>query len=165
MLNHFISDMILTPDFGCSVYADYLEDQGKNNHRWRSWAERIDSLDEEQASLLSVWKDYWVRAGRIVGLPLDKEELLGLFQGVYAVAGLTPPEMVVTLRSPLEGVLGAYLLNQVRDHVGNQVRDQVWNQVRDQVWDQMYTCSYGNQDAHWLAFYSYFLSVGRLKFC
>lgn len=41
-----------------------------------------------------------------------------------------------------------------------QVGAQVWDQVRAQVRAQVYRAGYGQHDAGWLAFYSYFSSAG-----
>jgi len=55
-------------------------------------------------------------------------------------------------------------MKQVWDQVWDQVGDQVWDQVGDQVWDQVGAqvrdqvrrCGYGQHDASWMAFYSFF---------
>jgi hypothetical protein len=73
-----------------------------------------------------------------------------------------------------------HVLNQVWDHVLNYVWDQVWdrvwsqvnnqisnqigNQVLNQIWHQIWNqIFYGQQDAHWLAYYAYIMQVLRVE--
>jgi hypothetical protein len=138
MLAEMLSDMVREPAYA-GVYADWLEDAGgRGASRWRGWADRLDSLSDEQAALLPAWRDYWLEVGlradpaALVAAP-PAAELRAALAGVYREGGLPPPAILITLRSPLEGCVGAYLLAQVWDQVRTQVRTQVWDQVRTQV--------------------------------
>lgn len=150
--------------------------------RWPR-VERIDRLTAEQAALLPVVRDAWLRVGLYAG-PADKVRAEEAVRGAYAAAGMPPPDLVLWFDSPRNGAVAAALLcalrempaDQVCDQVGAQVRAQVENQVRAQVWaqvgaqvgdqvraqvrDQVYRCGYGLHDASWLSFYAAFLGFG-----
>lgn len=101
----------------------------------------LERLTDTQAAWLPVIRDEWVAIG-LSTAPADRAAAEEGVRLAYDAAGLAPPSLVVWLRSPREGVVGASLLAQVRD--------QVWAQVRDQV----YRCGYGLHDAGWLSFYA-----------
>ena len=140
---------------------------------------KLDKLTDAQVDALVPHRDAWLRAG-LSTEPADRAAAEAGVVLAYERAGLTPPRVVVWLRSPLEGCVGAAMLksdqvadrdqvaDQVRDRVRDQVSDQVsdrvlgqvWGQVRgqvrDQVADHLRGAVYGQHDAGWLSFYDYF---------
>src|SRR5216684_2411891 len=117
-------------------------------------AKLINRLSEEQIAELPAIRDEWLGYG-LSTAPADRAAAVEGVNDAYRAAGREPPPLVVWLRSPLEGVVGVELVQQllkgiskrdqvwgqvwgqVRGQVWDQVRDQVWGQVRDQVWDQV----------------------------
>lgn len=147
-------------------------------------AKRIESLDSQQAAVLAEYRDRWLRIGLDTN-PANRAEAEAAVRLAYECGGLPPPKIVVWLRSPLEGAIGAAMFAslkasgraaraqvgaQVWDQVGAQVGAQVWAQVRaqvrDQVWDQVWAqvgaAGYGQHDASWLGFYEFFLDACQL---
>jgi hypothetical protein len=54
--------------------------------------------------------------------------------------------------------------NHIWDQVRSQVSNQIWSQARDQVRNQVLNqIWYGQQDAHWLAFFAYIMQVLRVE--
>ena len=107
----------------------------------------INTLTEEQASKLKIYRDRYLSLGLATGKcgrPLCEESV----RTAYKCAGLEPPAIVMWLDSPLAGAIGSAMLSQVGDQVGDQVwaqvGDQVWAQVRAQVWAQV-GAQVGNQ--------------------
>ena len=85
---------------------------------------------------LPAFRDEWLKIGTATG-PDDVDLRDRSIDLAYRAAGLEPPRLRIVLRSPLEGVIAAYLLAQVENQVRAQVWDQVGNQVWAQVWDQV----------------------------
>lgn len=141
---------------------------------------RIDQLTDEQAAMLPVIRDEWIRAG-LSTEPADRAAAEAGVRKAYAAAGLEPPRLVIWLDSPLAGAIGqaivrtpprtsarvqaqvwAQVRDQVGDQVGDQVRAQVEAQVRAQVWAQVEdwcTGALGRWECGWLSFYA---ALGRL---
>jgi hypothetical protein len=117
-------------------------------------ARRIEKLTRKQEALLAVKRDEWLAYG-LSTEPADRVTAEAGVAAAYHEAGLEPPKIVVWLRSPLEGAIGTWMVQQiptkpekttrvkkvrgqVGDQVGGQVRGQVWGQVWDQVGDQVW---------------------------
>jgi hypothetical protein len=109
-------------------------------------SDRIDKLTKKQAQELPAIRDEWLGHG----LSTEPADRAGAVEGVndaYRAAGLEPPPLVIWLRSPLEGVIGAEFVRQllkgsgkekkVRGQVRNQIGGQVWGQIGGQVWGQI----------------------------
>ena len=100
----------------------------------------IKSLTKEQEAKLPEFRDKWLKIGLATG-PVNRKAAEEAIDLIYKVGGLEPPKIKIWLRSPLEGCIGAAILNQVWDQVRSQVKDQVrnqvWGQVRDQVGNQV----------------------------
>ncbi|WP_439606831.1 DUF6745 domain-containing protein [Hydrogenophaga sp.] len=125
---------------------------------------RVDSLTQAQIDLLPAYRDKWLKVGLDTN-PANRAEAEAAVRLAYECGGLLPPKIIVWLRSPLEGAIGAAMFAslkasgravawdqvwaqvraqvgdqvwaQVRAQVGDQVRDQVRDQVGAQVWDQV----------------------------
>jgi len=119
---------------------------------------KITQLTPDQIAQIPVIRDEFLAHGFSTA-PADFEAAKVAIAGAYKMAGLDPPAIFITTRSPHEGVIAAAMLADsrlgpaVRDQVGDQVRDQVVAQVRaqvvaqvrdqvvaqvwDQVWDQV----------------------------
>ena len=119
----------------------------------------IEKLTQQQIKMAPIVRNKWLEIG--LSTVTNKETTELAVSAVYAQANLPPPQLIIWLNSPLQGVYGAHLLSQlhkqinnqvgdqIRDQireqvgeqvgnqVGNQVRDQVWEQVWDQVWEQV----------------------------
>ena len=98
-------------------------------------AQRIDSLNSDQVKRLAEWRDKWLRIG-LSTEPTNRPAAEDAVRRAYQAANFDPPKIVVWLRSPLEGAIGAAMLAGMKVG-GDQVWDQVWAQVWDQVWDQV----------------------------
>lgn len=135
---------------------------------------KIESLTWEQEQQLSSYRDRWLAIG-LSTEPTDDDAAREAVRKMYACGKLDAPKLIIIVDSPLQCVMagammqsGAQVGAQVRDQVWDQVGAQVWAQVWDQVWDQVgdqvgaqvWACTFGQQDAHWLAFYSYMEMIG-----
>ncbi|BAD56343.1 DUF6745 domain-containing protein [Nocardia farcinica] len=101
---------------------------------------RIDQLTDEQAAMLPVIRDEWIRAG-LSTEPADRAAAEAGVRKAYAAAGLEPPRLVIWLDSPLAGAIGQAIVRtppRTSAQVWDQVWDQVWAQVGAQVWDQVW---------------------------
>ena len=85
---------------------------------------KLGSLCELRQAFIPVFRDVWLRAGLAAG-PTDRPACEAAARLAYQCAGLKPPAVIVWLRSPLEGAVGAVVLKQVWAQVGAQVLDQV----------------------------------------
>ena len=131
------------------------------------------SLTADQIAQIPVIRDEFLAHG-LSTAPADFEAAKAAIGDAYKAAGLTPPSLYITLRSPHEGAVAAAMLADSK--FGPNVRDQVWAQVRDQVWDQVVDqvgaqvngqvgrAFYGQNDAGRLSFYSYFARAVGLDF-
>ena len=176
MRRAFLDDILSHPnsDTARFIYADWLEEQDDPTAKlWRMplTEARLDTLAEQQQSLLPLVRDHWLNVG-LATEPVSRDKAWAAVRDAYCVAGLPLPTVQIWLASPFAGAVGAAMLsalpqndqvwdqvgyqvwNQVRNQVGNQVWNQVGNQVRNQVWDQVHRAGYGQHDAHWLAFYA-----------
>ena len=101
----------------------------------------INRLTPEQEALIPIKREEWLKVG-LSTQPADREKAEHGVKLAYEAAGLTPPEQMIWVDSPLAGCYAATMLTRVRDQVGAQVgaqvRDQVWGQVGAQVWDQVW---------------------------
>jgi hypothetical protein len=61
--------------------------------------------------------------------------------------------------------VGASVWDSVRDSVRASVGASVWDSVRDSVGASVWDSVYGQHEASWLSFYSYFLDVCNLDCC
>jgi hypothetical protein len=120
-----------------------------------------------------VWDQVWDQVRDQVGAQVGAQ-----------VGGQVWDQVWDQVRDQVGAQVGDQVWDQVRDQVwdqvGDQVRaqvwDQVWDQVRAQVWDQVGAqvwaqvgdqvgaqvgkALYGQHDAGWLSFYSFFAGVG-----
>ena len=119
---------------------------------------KIEKLTPEHEAQIPVIRDEFIRHG-LSTEPADFDSAEQAIKDAYAVAGLSPPNIFIRLRSPHEGAIGAAILKET--NLGTQVWDQVRAQVRAQVWDQVY----GAHDSEWLAFYDFMLSELKIKEC
>ena len=121
---------------------------------------RIDKLTASQEAALVEYRDRWLKIGLDTN-PANRAEAEAAVRLAYECGGLPPPKIVVWLRSPLEGAVGAAMFahHAVSERAAPraQVWAQVWDQVRAQVGDQVSRAGYGQHDANWLSFYEFFL--------
>jgi hypothetical protein len=106
----------------------------------------ISALTAEQEALLPVYAEKWLRIGLATG-PAERDRCEEHIRAAYVAAELTPPEKFVFLRSPLEGV------KRVADDIGLTPAVALEHMC------------YGSQDASWLAFYDYMLTVLGITDC
>ena len=97
---------------------------------------KIDKLTPEQVGKLDFYRERWLEIGLSVAAT-DKSRAETAVRLAYKEAGLTPPRIIIWLRSPYEGAIGSALLCNFKAQVGAQVGDPVWAQVRDQVGAQV----------------------------
>ena len=101
---------------------------------------KIEKLTPEQELMIPAIRDEWLDSGLSIRPANRAEAELGVKEA-YDAAGMKHPQVFIWLKSPMEGCIGSYMLNQVRnqvrDQVGNQVGNQVWSQVWNQVWNQV----------------------------
>ena len=107
----------------------------------------IKQLTQEQESLLSGYRDKWLKIGLCTDL-IDIEKAKAAVRDAYQVAGLPAPKLFFKFDSPFSAALVIFLLKKTA-----QVRDQVGAQI------------YGNHDAAWLSFYDFFRQVLAIKDC
>ena len=141
---------------------------------------QINSLTTAQQVRFGEFVLRWTEIGLSTD-PADRPRAERAIVEMYAAVGLLPPSKIVWCGSPLsQGITRAIILDKkllsnvgkalwasVRDSVGASVRASVrasvgasvWDSVRDSVGDSVY----GQHDASWLAFYSYFNEACDLK--
>src|SRR3990167_4632467 len=96
---------------------------------------KIEKLTSKQGARLSEFRD----EGLAVGLSTRRANRKAAEEALaeaYKEGGLTPPRIVLWLRSSLEGVVAANILPDILK-LGAQVRSQVESQVRSQVESQI----------------------------
>ena len=118
---------------------------------------KITKLTPDQEAQIPIFQDEFLRLG-LSTEPADFDAAEQAVRDAYAVAGLSPPKLIVRLASPLEGAIGAAILKDTRLG-GAQVRDQVRDQVGDQVGAQVGDAFYGQHEAGWLGWASFFNRV------
>jgi hypothetical protein len=104
--------------------------------------QRIDALTPTQVARLTEWRDKWLATG-LSTAPADRPAAEAAVREAYGAAGLAPPKIVIWLRSPMEGAIGAAMLagikiggDQVGDQVGDQDRAKDRGKVSGKVWDE-----------------------------
>ena len=99
---------------------------------------RLDKLTDEQSAQLPRIRDEWIAHG-LSCATANRDVAVEGVNAAYRAAGLEPPRIVVWLDSPLAGVYGAHMVQQLLKNATNraQVGDQVWAQVGAQVWAQV----------------------------
>ena len=140
----------------------------------------IEKLTSEQIAKFSEYVEKWKTVG-LCTKRANRQLAEKYCREAYKVAGLSEPKFIFWAQSPIGLLLTAKLIKELAakgyapyaaaegGEVRAQVRDQVWDQVRDQVratslrseWNELY--SYGQHDAGWLSFYSYFNEVCGLE--
>jgi hypothetical protein len=115
-------------------------------------AKKIESLTPEQSAQVALYRDKWIKIGLATG-PCDRPAMEAAVDKTYACAGLAAPKIKIWLSSPLEGIIGAYILSNfkdffpadvldnvldnVSDNVSANVRANVWDNVSADVWDNV----------------------------
>lgn len=108
---------------------------------------KLEKLTKEQLAELPKFRDEFIAHG-LAAQPADRAAAEEHVKAAYTVAGKQPPKIIIWLQSPMSGSIGAAMLVSVGDQVGDQVRTQV------------YSASYGQHDAGWLAYYAAFSAFG-----
>lgn len=91
-------------------------------------ADKITELTKEQEAKLAGYRDKWESLG-LSTLTLDREKAAAAIDQVYACAGVPAPKIKIWLRSPREGVIGAWWLRQVLKSLKGRTLDQVRTRV------------------------------------
>ena len=117
------------------------------------------TLTPEQEAMIPVIRDEWLAKG-LSTEPANRKDAEKGVRMAYQSAGLTPPGVIIWLRSPIEGAMGTVLvpqfLNALREGLKTrQVGGQVWAQVGDQVGQSLW----GQHDAGWLSYLDFFQNV------
>ena len=121
---------------------------------------KIEQLTKAQESRFQEFVDKWTSIG-LSTEPANRERAENGIRTAYKIAGLQPPR-IVWCGSPLsQGLTRAIVLGLKSPDVGNLVLDSVRASVRDSVGASVY----GQHEAGWLSFYSYFLEVCNLACC
>ena len=94
----------------------------------------INKLPAELEARLPAIRDEWLAIG-LSTEPADRVAAEAAADMAYRIAGLEPPKLKIWLRSPLEGALGAAMLEdfKIKAQTRDQVRDQVEKQVMSQI--------------------------------
>ena len=111
----------------------------------------INNLTPEQKSLLSVYRDKWIKIG-LSTEPVNFEVAREAAKMAYQAAKIKPPpdSEFYHCRNPIEAAKKAAELSGYK---GNDLSSYINHQV------------YGAQDAGWLSFYDYCLEVLGLEVC
>ena len=114
---------------------------------------KIESLTQKQIDRFPEFVERWTKIG-LSTAPADRPKAESAIREMYVMAGLKPPAQIVWCGSPLsQGITRAIVLDKkMLVEVGASVWDSVWDSVRDSVRDSVY----GQHDAGWISFYSYF---------
>ena len=131
------------------AFFDCLEEDGVILHRQKR--DSIDRLTEVELALLPHIRKAWLAIGLSSG-ETDRPMAEKAIAKCYSTAGMEPPEMMIWLPSPLQGVVASHILTT--KPASEQVSDQVRDQVRDQVSEQYWSACYGSHDSDWLSYYS-----------
>jgi hypothetical protein len=130
---------------------------------------KIESLTAEQKAKFPEYVRRWTEIGLSTEVA-DRPRAEAAMVRMYEIAGLKPPR-IVWCGSPLSMALTRAVLLKVpetgasvRDSVRASVRDSVWASVRDSVGasvlasvrDSVGASVYGQHEAGWLSFYSFF---------
>lgn len=125
-------------------------------------AEKIKKLTKEQEQKLPEYREKWISLG-LSAQKMDREKASAAIDQVYSCAGLPPPKIKIWLKSPYEGVIGAWWLKQILrtmrgtvldkakakimikagkeagDPAGGRIRAELLAQIRNEVKDQVGT--------------------------
>jgi len=97
---------------------------------------KLEELTKEQESKLEAYEQKWSQ----IGLSTEKSnhrKAEAAMIAAYKVAGLAPPEFI-WLDSPMEGAIGAALLDVLKEHDSeNKIGAPVWAKVGVKVWDKV----------------------------
>jgi len=113
---------------------------------------RIERLTARQEARFGEFVERWTAVG-LCTEPADRPRAEAAVAEAYRIGGLAAPRWVVWCGSPMGQALTRAIL--ARGSVGASVGASVWASVWDSVWDS----SYGQHDAGWLSFYSFFREV------
>ena len=106
---------------------------------------KIEKLTDEQIARYPEFVERWTKIG-LSTEPADRPAAERAIAIMYRAAGLEPPRKIVWCGSPLsQGIVRAIIVDK---KLGNSVGES----VRASVWDSVY----GQHEAGWLSFYSFF---------
>lgn len=100
-------------------------------------------LTPEQEARIPEYREKWIKIGLATG-PGDRKVVEEAIHQIYKAAGISPPKIIVWLRSPREG-----------EAIANIVSEK----------GKPAECLFGSQEAGWLSFYDYFGEVVGLDCC
>ena len=130
----------------------------------------IEKLTPQQIARFQEFRDKWMDVGLSTEKANRKEAVEGIYLA-YEKAGLKAPKVVWCSSPMVQGLTRSIILDKewasvgasVGDSVGASVWASVGDSVRDSVWASVRDSVYGQHDAGWLSFYSFFRDVFRLK--
>jgi hypothetical protein len=105
---------------------------------------KVTQLTPDHRAQIAVYADKWLAIG-LSTASTDHQAAEAAADAAYRLAGLPTPPIKIWLASPLQGMIGAYLVrrrlsrhwNQDWHYVRTQVWEQVWHQVEEQVREQL----------------------------
>lgn len=121
---------------------------------------RIEALTPEQIARMPQYVEEWTRIG-LSTEPADRPRAEAAINAMYAQAGIAAPR-IVWCSSPLAMGMTCAIVQKIGadKDIGKKVRASVWDSVGASVWASVGASVgasiYGQHDAGWLAFYSYF---------
>ncbi len=98
-------------------------------------SEKITDLAPEQEEKLAEYRDRWISLG-LSTQKIDREKAAAAVDLVYSCAGLNPPKIKIWLRSPYEGVIGAWWLKQVLKTLRGKTLDKVRTKIVSVIGDK-----------------------------
>jgi hypothetical protein len=107
----------------------------------------IESLTKEQEAKMAEYRDAWIKIGLAVGKP-NKRKVRAAINKAYAAAGLKNPADIIYFDNPIDAVRKATQISVGREKVTATEQNSVLSQA-----------CYGQHDAGWLAYYSFFKEV------
>jgi hypothetical protein len=112
----------------------------------------------------SVWASVRESVGASVWASVAESVGDSVWASVWAsVAASVRDNVAASVRASVAESVGESVAESVRASVAESVRASVWDSVRASVWDSVADSVYGQHDAGWLAFYSYFSDAVGLR--